>query len=64
VDDDTAASVICTFELADAEIVRRCSDAGFQIAHKSGYLVERGWGQISVMGDLTQACIEGVFEAI
>ena len=64
VDDETAAPVICTFELTDAEIARRCSDAGFQIAHESGYLVERGWGQISVMGDLTRQSVEGVFAAL
>jgi aspartate aminotransferase-like enzyme len=64
VDDETAAPVICTFELADVEIARRCSDAGFQIAHESGYLVERGWGQISVMGDLTRKSVEGVFAAL
>jgi aspartate aminotransferase-like enzyme len=64
VDDETAAPVICTFELTDAEIAQRCSDAGFQIAHESGYLVERGWGQISVMGDLTRQSVEGVFAAL
>jgi aspartate aminotransferase-like enzyme len=64
VDDEMAAPVICTFELTDGEIARRCSDAGFQIAHESGYLMERGWGQISVMGDLTRQCVEGVFEAL
>lgn len=64
VDDETAAPVICTFSLADRDVARRCGDAGFQIAHESGYLEERGWGQISVMGDLTQQSIEGVFDAM
>lgn len=62
VDDETAAPVICTFTLPDSNVARRCTDAGFQIAHESGYLAERGWGQISVMGDLTQQAIEGIFD--
>lgn len=61
VDDETAAPVICTFALEDAEIAHRCSEAGFRIAHESEYLAQRGWGQISVMGDLTQQLIEDVF---
>lgn len=64
VDDETAAPVICTFPLEGRGIAARCSDAGFQIAHESGYLEQRGWGQISVMGDLTRQRIEGVFAAL
>lgn len=64
VDDETAAPVICTFPLVSRSIATRCSDAGFHIAHESGYLEQRGWGQISVMGDLTRQRIEGVFAAL
>jgi aspartate aminotransferase-like enzyme len=64
VDDETAAPVICTFALGHAEVARRCSEAGFQIAHESKYLTERGWGQISVMGDLTQRSIEAIFDLL
>lgn len=64
VDDDSAAPVICTFPLASHSAAHRCSDAGFHISHESGYLEQRGWGQISVMGDLTRQRIEGVFNAL
>jgi aspartate aminotransferase-like enzyme len=64
VDDETAAPVICTFSLPSRHFARRCGDLGFQIAHESGYLEERSWGQISIMGDLTQQDIEGVFDAM
>lgn len=64
VDDDSAAPVICTFPLANRRAAQRCSDAGFHISHESGYLEQRGWGQISVMGDLTRQRIEGVFAAL
>jgi len=64
VDDETAAPVICTFSLADRNVAKRCNDAGFCIAHESSYLEERGWGQISVMGDLTERSIERVFDAL
>lgn len=64
VDDETAAPTICTFALSDEEAVRRCKDAGFQIAHESNYLAERGWGQISVMGDLSRRSIEGIFDRL
>jgi len=64
VDDETAAPVICTFELDDVGVAARCCDAGFQIAHESGYLQERGWGQVSIMGDLNRESVEGVFEVM
>jgi aspartate aminotransferase-like enzyme len=64
VDDESAAPVICTFHLRDRETARRCAEAGFVIAHESGYLVQRGWGQISVMGDLDRERIEGVFDLL
>jgi len=64
VDDESAAPVICTFHLRDRETARRCAEAGFVIAHESGYLVQRGWGQISVMGDLDRERIEGAFDLL
>ena len=63
VDNETAAPTICTFPLTNKQIAQRCKDAGFYIAHESSYLEERSWGQISVMGDLSQCRVEGVFDA-
>ncbi len=64
VDNETAAPTICTFSLNDKQCAERCRAAGFYIAHESSYLAERGWGQISVMGDLTQSSIEGIFDVL
>jgi hypothetical protein len=64
VDGENAAPVICTFALKDRDMARQCADAGFFIAHESSYLAQRGWGQISVMGDLDREQIEGVFDLL
>jgi aspartate aminotransferase-like enzyme len=60
VDGEGAAPVICTFALRCAGAARRCVDAGFHIAYESSYLAQRRWGQISIMGDLSQESVEGV----
>ncbi|HEY0795558.1 MAG TPA: aminotransferase class V-fold PLP-dependent enzyme [Acidisarcina sp.] len=52
VGEESAAPVICTFPLRDAALIESCRDAGFLLAHQSCYLRERGWAQLSVMGDL------------
>lgn len=55
---------ISTFVLPDTSCVARCSQAGFHIAHESGYLAHRGWGQIAVMGDLTRQAIQPLFDVL
>jgi aspartate aminotransferase-like enzyme len=64
VDDESAAPVVCTFALKDPEAAKRCAASGFNIAHESGYLAQRGWAQISVMGDLTWQQVQGAIELL
>jgi hypothetical protein len=61
--DTFVAPTICTFPLPDQN-VERCRQLGFRIAHESCYLRERGWGQVSVMGDLDAERIWPVFDAL
>jgi len=61
--EEFAAPTICTFPLP-YQNVERCRQLGFRIAHESCYLRERGWGQISVMGDLDAERIRPVFDAL
>jgi aspartate aminotransferase-like enzyme len=58
-----AAPTICTFPLPE-HAVERCKQRGFRIAYESQYLRERGWGQISVMGDLCEQTVGKVFDAL
>jgi aspartate aminotransferase-like enzyme len=64
VSEAVSAPTIATFTLPDARCAERCREAGYQIAHESGYLKERSWGQISVMGDLDKRRIAPVFAAL
>jgi aspartate aminotransferase-like enzyme len=61
--EEFAAPTICTFPLPKHG-VERCQKLGFRIAYESCYLRERGWGQISVMGDLDARRIWPVFGAL
>jgi len=61
--EEFAAPTICTFPLPE-RAVERCRARGFRIAYESQYLRERGWGQISVMGDLNERMIAKVFDAV
>jgi aspartate aminotransferase-like enzyme len=61
--EEFAAPTICTFPLPK-RAVERCREQGFRIAYESRYLRERGWGQISVMGDLSEKTIGRVFDAL
>ncbi len=60
--EEFSAPTICTFPLP-GQAVERCLEKGFRIAYESRYLRERGWGQISVMGDLSKKTVARVFEA-
>jgi aspartate aminotransferase-like enzyme/N-acyl-L-homoserine lactone synthetase len=62
--EDVAAPNISTFVLPDAAFAETCLEAGYQIAHDSQYLKQRGWGQIATMGDVTAARLEGLFEEL
>ncbi len=59
-----AAPTIATFRLPHAQIPQACRDAGFLIAYESGYLRQRGWGQISVMGDLDEQRLGPLFSSL
>ena len=59
----SAAPTVCTFPMPEGA-ERRCRQLGFRIAHESRYLRERGWGQISIMGDLSEERIRPVFDAL
>lgn len=61
--DHEASPVIATFALPTG-IAESCYQAGYHIAHQSGYLQSRGWGQISVMGDVQPAMLRNLFPAL
>ncbi len=62
---ETAASPpITSFTLPSPEAMQACYEAGFRIAHQSGYLRQRNWAQISVMGALDEATIEPIFDLL
>jgi aspartate aminotransferase-like enzyme/N-acyl-L-homoserine lactone synthetase len=61
--EEFAAPTICTFPLPK-QGVERCRRSGFRVAHESCYLRVRGWGQVSVMGDLDAQRIWPVFDAL
>ena len=59
-----AAPTIATFRLPNKETPQLCREAGFLIAYESGYLRQRGWGQIGVMGELDEQAIEPLFSIL
>ena len=63
VEEESAAPTICTFALPVGS-AERCRRAGFHIAYESGYLRQRRWGQISVMGELDAETIAPVFDLL
>jgi aspartate aminotransferase-like enzyme len=63
VEEESAAPTICTFVLPVGS-AERCRRAGFHIACESGYLRQRRWGQISVMGELDAETIAPVFDLL
>ncbi|MGC2161712.1 MAG: aminotransferase class V-fold PLP-dependent enzyme [Silvibacterium sp.] len=62
--EDIAAPTITTFALPSPGFPEQCLEAGYQIAHESSYLQQRGWGQIATMGNVTPASLAPLFEAI
>lgn len=58
-----ASPVVATFRLPPG-LVETCAAAGFRIAHQSDYLRARGWGQISVMGDVSSKMLRGLPSAL
>ncbi len=62
--DSIAAPNITTFALPGHEFVEQCLNAGYQIAHESSYLQNRGWGQIATMGDFTPDVLTPLFESL
>ncbi|MGH9586911.1 MAG: aminotransferase class V-fold PLP-dependent enzyme [Acidobacteriaceae bacterium] len=63
-DDSIAAPNITTFTLPGPEFAERCLEAGYQIAHDSSYLRNRGWGQIATMGNTTPEMLAPLFKAL
>jgi aspartate aminotransferase-like enzyme len=63
--DAHASPVVVTFASpaseSATEFEQRCREAGFLIAGQSGYLAERGFLQIAVMGDVTQQHLDTLF---
>jgi len=59
-----AAPNITTFVLPGEDFADRCLEAGYQIAHESGYLLSRGWGQIATMGNVTPELLAPLFETL
>jgi aspartate aminotransferase-like enzyme len=63
--DAHASPAIVTFAAPACEsaaaFVQRCREAGFLIAGHSGYLAERGFVQIAVMGDVTLQHLDTLF---
>jgi aspartate aminotransferase-like enzyme len=63
--DAHASPAIVTFAAPPSEsaaaFVHRCREAGFLVAGHSGYLAERGYLQIAVMGDVTQQHLDTLF---
>lgn len=59
-----AAPNITTFALPDPKFAEQCLNAGYQIAHESSYLQNRGWGQIATMGDFTPEVLTPLFESL
>lgn len=62
--DDIAAPNITTFTLPNTEFPEQCLKAGYQIAHESPYLKQRGWGQIATMGNLSALSLDTLFESL
>lgn len=62
--DSVAAPNIATFALPSPAFPEKCLSAGYRIAHESSYLRSRGWGQISWMGNVTSASLEGLFRRL
>lgn len=59
-----AAPNITTFALPGEEFPEQCLKAGYQIAHESGYLQSRGWGQIATMGSVTPELVKPLLDAL
>jgi aspartate aminotransferase-like enzyme/N-acyl-L-homoserine lactone synthetase len=62
--EDSAAPIISTFPLPSRSFPWQCLRAGFRIAHESDYLRAHNWGQIAVMGDISQATLSPLFSAL
>lgn len=62
--DAIAAPNITTFTLPTPSFPDKCLKAGYEIAHESAYLRERGWGQIATMGDVTPFSLDSLFRAL
>lgn len=62
--DNVAAPNITTFTLPNAAFPEQCLKAGYQIAHESPYLKQRGWGQIATMGNLSALSLDTLFESL
>lgn len=56
-----AAPTITSFPLPAPGFGRMCRRGGFRIAHESGYLRSRNWGQIATMGQVTRSRLEPLF---
>jgi aspartate aminotransferase-like enzyme len=60
--DDDAAAGIVTVEIPEdvsaADVALALSEQGIQIAHESGYLRQRNWLQICLMGELDEAALD------
>ena len=59
-----AAPTITTFTPPHPAFVSDCLRLGFQIAHESGYLLDRGWCQIATMGHVDDASLSRLFEGL
>jgi aspartate aminotransferase-like enzyme len=58
--EDIAAPTITTFGLPDGAFVSDCLRFGYEIAHQSSYLQNRGLAQIATMGHLSLKDLEGL----
>jgi aspartate aminotransferase-like enzyme len=62
--DAISAPNVTTFVSPDPSFPTKCLGAGYEIAHESAYLKERGWAQIATMGEVTRESLEGLFLAL
>jgi aspartate aminotransferase-like enzyme len=59
-----AAPTITTFAAPVHGFADMCRRLGFEIASESGYLKERGWAQIGIMGAIDRATLKPLFRAL
>lgn len=64
VEESHAAPSITTFQAPCDDFVARCRDLGYEIAGESGYLRERSWAQIGVMGGVQEGDLTRLFEEL